>query len=161
MATTPVGGYPYPVGSDSPDAPFWLQGLAQKIEARVDAGWTAYVPVLKRADTGANLASSGATGKYLKLGRLVIVKGQIVSTNAGIGVGVMVTMPTGAGIAPSTADLLAGTCGIFGGSAPTDQSGLGRLNNDNTAVIPWKWSTAFVDPAAGNTIRWNVMYEVA
>jgi hypothetical protein len=115
--------------------------------------------VLRRNDTLAVLPSSGAIGRYCRIGNAVLCWGQIVSTNdAPAGVGSAVDLPVAAnqrilecGVMVATALTAADTSATF--ARMSDSTGA-RIVLHNYA------SGGFRGAAAGATIYWNVMYEV-
>jgi hypothetical protein len=118
--------------------------------------WQSYTPVLKNSTTGATLASSAGTGRWIRIGKTVIAKGSITSTSATTG-GCMVTLPT-AGL-PANVELNCGSLGLFGTSTPSDQSGIARVSDDKTGIVVVAYTAGVRDAAAGNSVRWSVSYE--
>lgn len=88
MGSTPVFGFPYPDGSATPDVPYWLQQLAESVEADVAA-----VDAARKATV---MGSSGVP-------RAWIGTANVAALAAGAGANVTVTVPAGVFSAPPAA----------------------------------------------------------
>lgn len=146
--------------------------LAGKGTINTNGDWTAYTPSLTAVTTNPTLGSgSGATGYYIQIGKLVVVRLQITFGTSGVNAGsgaYRVSLPvtnklnselsgtvflfdssTGAGthVASAAYDAVSGSAALF--YAPTTTT---FANVSNSA--PWTW-------AASDQIRCFLMYEAA
>lgn len=104
MGLTPIYGFPYPSGTDSPNGPAQVQLLAEAVEADLAAsdaniaalqagawsGWTAYTPTFTM-----QTSNGTKTGWYNKVGKRVEVNVAMLATSGvSLGTGVItVSLP--------------------------------------------------------------------
>lgn len=78
MANTP-NGVPYPDGNDVPDAPFWLQQLAEYIDTSYgDTGW-----ITPTISTGWSEFSTGYQVRVRRIGKTVWLRGALARAASG------------------------------------------------------------------------------
>lgn len=143
-------------------AVFGGDGTNARIEAVYDTSlingaglWTPFTPALTDTTTGAVVPGTIVSARYLVIGSTCWAQVQITATAASAN-GVQADLPFTA----RDRILNCGTLGISGGTPPADQSGMAYMSADKAHVICVAYSNGFRAIASGQTLRYNVVYEL-
>lgn len=115
--------------------------------------WIDYTPVLQTSG-GPVVACTVNRARYMVLGKTVYAQGDI--TASALCTQATVTLP-------STAKdrlLNCGTCGVYGATFPSDQTGLARMGSNKFTLVVSAYTGGFRDCASGSAIQWSVIYEL-
>lgn len=161
--TTPIYSLPYPVSSDLVSAyPALGQDLAEDLDDilaakwTTDTAWTAYTPTV-RAESGTPTTVT-ATGRYVKIGKIVHLYVQISVVNKGTAsAGMIFTLPVLRNSTPKeqaisgveSAAIGLGLAGWTGGGFPGDDEGM---------IFSYNWGTLWTN---GLVLNVNTTYEAA
>lgn len=105
MANTP-NGVPYPTDGDIPDAPFWIQQLAEYIDLTVaDTGWLP-IELAEGWEVKSGIAQARRIGRIVYLGGLVGLVAGTIPAGSNM---VFAQLPEGVGMEPSQSEWFA--CG--------------------------------------------------
>lgn len=176
MATvTPINSWPVPVSTDLvKDGAVAIESLGDAIDASVGSGllaWTTYSPTL--SGTGWVKGSGTITGRYVQLGKIVMVEILYTFSTAGGGAAgsavPTVSLPVNANttISPNPAQVT-----INDISVPTTYIGQGSIGSTGVTANVGVSSGAYTSLtglasgvpilwATGDEIRWNLHYEAA
>jgi hypothetical protein len=160
MPTTP-SGLPYPALTDTPDVPYWMQQLADAVEAR--GVWQAYTPTL--AGTGWALGNGTLTGRYCRAGKTVFARLRLTigsTTTKGTGQLTLGTPSVSKAGAYHTAPVVVHDISPAGWSF-----GVGLLLESSATVACFQpagsaiTGTSPITLATGDEIAFSMMYEEA
>jgi hypothetical protein len=115
--------------------------------------WRNYTPVLQ-ASGGSVVSCTVTRARYMILGKTVICQGDITA-NA-LCSQATVTLP----LTAKDRVLLTGSCGVFGTTFPSDQSGAARMGSNKFTLVVVAWTGGFRDCASGSSLQWSVQYEL-
>lgn len=125
--------------------------------------WTAYTAYISASATAWNVAAPGSTvslARYCRIGKTVFVRGAGSTTT--LITDACASLPQGAGLVPNGRHLLTGSLLVTlgTGGAPSDQTGLARMNADEKRVVVFSDTGGFRDMPAGSSLHWHIWYEV-
>lgn len=170
-----TNGLPYPAGSDPlGDLDTLIQALAQAVDDKVLAAWSAYVPAFTSSGTAPNVGSTGTiVGAYRQRGKTIDYRAKITYNGAGIaGTG---NFNIGLPVQPKAAveDTAIGYAALFDSSAGAAAGRFGasvfcsvastsfaRIALGGSGGGVWTATAPFA-PAAGDIISISGTYEAA
>jgi hypothetical protein len=173
MTANTTNGLTYPTGSDAVgDLDTIVQALAQQLDDKLLAAWTAYVPAFTSSGTAPNLGSTGtAVGAYRERGKSIDYRVKLTYGGSGIaGTGnYNIFLPTACKAAVEDTcvgaatlfDSSAGaTAGRFGASVfcMVAATGQARIALGGSGGGVWTATAPFA-PAAGDIISISGTYE--
>jgi hypothetical protein len=149
--SSPISGWPIPIDSDAlGDAAG--QVIRDMVDA-IEAGWTAYTPVLTATTTNPVLGTGGTiVGKWKRIGKTVLFRIEITFGSAGVNAGngtYTITLPTNATRTnlPVGLAFLRPAAGFNVNAAVTSAVGSIQLASDAGAVVthavPWAWAANY------------------
>lgn len=168
-----TNGLPYPAGSDPlGDLDTLIQALAEAVDDKLLAAWSAYVPVFSSSGTAPNVGSTGTiVGAYRERGKSVDYRVKVTYGGSGIaGTGNFnLTLPTACKAAVEDTCVGAATlfdtsagaaAGRFGASVYCQIAATGqvRIALGGTGGGIWTATAPFA-PAAGDIISISGTYE--
>jgi hypothetical protein len=167
LPTTTNLALPYPSLSSAPNVPQDMQNLAAQVEATLGTTYASITPTFySNANSGTAIAGGSVNVTYARW-RLIAPKtchyyGHAV-INTTTGSGLAISLPSGQPALQRSFSM--GHCYLQGAGSYTDSYGNGHvpvMSAPYTRFGPTSRSNAQLNIlTSGDTVHWNVMYEVA
>ncbi len=167
MPTTTNLALPYPSLASAPNVPQDLQLLAQEVETKLGTTYTSITPTFySNANSGTAIAGGSVSVTYarwrLLAPKLMHYYGHAV-INTTTASGLAISLPSGAPALQRSFSM--GNCFLQGSGSYTDSFGNGHvpvMSAPYTRFGPVSRTNSQLNIlTSGDTVHWNVMYEVA
>jgi hypothetical protein len=133
-------------------------GTAWQVVTMIGA-WKSYTPTVYDGDSTVSTGVSGVDATYTRVGQMVTARGIATLANATAnGTGVSLPVQAAARV------YAIGSAGLYGASTPSTQAGHAYMNTDLGGVsrlVIVGYTGAFLNNAAGNSLRWQATYQAA